>query len=122
VANGSLWFAARGWISAGILPGILSVPLAAAACAAAFFAALRQARPALPRRAVACAAGVILFLVSLAVSPRPSYAGRLFRSAMYGVFSGLDPSRQELRSVAESASTESEKRQAVAAWRRYGPR
>jgi hypothetical protein len=120
--NGSLWFVARGWISPGVLPGVLALPLAAAACGAALFVSLRQARAALPRQALAAAAGLVLFGASLAVAPAPSFGGRLFRSAMYGVFSGLDPARRELEAVARSASTESEKRQAAIAWRRFGPR
>jgi hypothetical protein len=71
---------------------------------------------------VAAAAGLALFGASLAVAPAPSFGGRLFRSAMYGVFSGLDPSREELKAVARSASTDSEKRHAAIAWRRFGPR
>ena len=121
-ANGSAWFVARGWISPGLLPGILSLPLAFALCGAALYASLRAARVTVPSRALAAAAGVLLFAASLALLPGPAYGGRLFRSAMYGVFSGLDPSREELKAVVQSATTDAEKRHAASAWRRFGPR
>jgi len=121
-ANGSVWFVVRGWVSPGLLPGILSLPLAFALCAVALYAGLRASRFSMPPKVLGALAGVLLFVASLAVAPGPSYGGRLFRSAMYGVFSGLDPSREELKAVVESAKTDAEKRHAALAWRRFGPR
>jgi hypothetical protein len=58
----------------------------------------------------------------LAVAPAPPFSVKLFRAAMYGAFSGLDPARNELKAVVLSASTESEKRRALSMWRHFGPR
>ena len=120
--HGSLWFVSHGWISPAVIPEGVALLLAIAACAAAVFVSLRRARLSPSRRAFAAIAGVALFAASLAVTPGPSYPARLFRSAMYGVFSGNDPDREELRRVVLSASTESEKRQAASSWAIYSPR
>jgi len=52
--------------------------------------------------------------------PDPAYGARLWRAAVFGAYSGLDPSRRELREVVLSARTAAERRQAMGAWRLYG--
>jgi hypothetical protein len=121
-ASGSLWFLARGWIAPSWLPGLPALLLGTAACALAVIVPLRVARPGAPRYSLGAAAGLSLFVLALAVPPSPSFSGRLFRTSMYGAFSGLDPSREELKAVVLSASTDAEKRMAASIWRRFGPR
>ena len=53
-------------------------------------------------------------------APRPSFPARLWRAAIFGAYSGLDPQRQELRRVVLEAATPAEQRQARGAWRLYG--
>src|SRR6185436_3937543 len=98
----------------------LLVPLALAA--AAVVLALRAVRPGQPHAALACAAGLLLFVLALRVPSGPDYGGRLFRAAMYGAYSGLDPGREELRAVVLSAKSPAERRQAIGFWGRYGVR
>ena len=54
--------------------------------------------------------------------PEPAYGARLWRAAVFGAYSGLDPDRRELREVVLSAQTAAERRQAMGAWRLYGLR
>jgi hypothetical protein len=54
--------------------------------------------------------------------PEIAYSARLWRAGTFGLYSGLDPSREELARVALSAQTPAESRQATGAWRAYGPR
>ncbi len=121
-ATGSLWFLSRGWIAPNLLSKSVSISLLvpAAILAAAGWAALHAARPLSPRSSFAAAAALALFAVTVAVAPKPSYGARLQRAAVYGRFSGLDPERRELKNVMNSASTPSEQRRAVSAWRQYG--
>src|SRR6185295_11434618 len=97
-ANASLWFLRHGWVAPNAVaaPGrvVFLVALACVAAAATF--ALAAARPGVPRAALAAAGGLVLFAVALAASPGPSYGARLFRAAVYGAYSGLDPERREL--------------------------
>ena len=122
MATGSLWFLSRGWIAPNLLSGAgwISLLVPAAIVVLAGWAAVRAARPLSPRSLFAVAAALALFVATVAVAPEPSYDGRLLRAAIYGRFSGHDPERRELRGVIDSASTPSEKRHAMSAWRQYG--
>jgi hypothetical protein len=121
-ATGSLWFLSRGWFAGNLLAGVGSVSLLlpAAAAMVAGGLALRAAGPLVPPPAVALAAALLFFAAPLASSPRPPYVGRLWRAAIFGAYSRLDPRRGELRRVALEASTPEEERQARGAWRLYG--
>jgi hypothetical protein len=70
---------------------------------------------------IAAAAAAAALAATCWLAPRPQFVARLWRAAVYGAFSGRDPRREELRRVALSASTPRERRQAVNAWRTYGP-
>ncbi len=122
-ASGSLWFLSRGWIAPNLLSrlGWVWLLLAAAAIAATGAAVLRAARPLSPRASLGALLGLLPFCALLLSPPEPSYNGKLWRAAIYGAYSGLDPSRGELKRVVLSASTPSERRQAMGAWRLYGP-
>jgi hypothetical protein len=125
-ANGSLWFLSRGWTAPNLLSilGLKLVSLIPAALAAGVAGglALAAARPLSPRPVIAAAAAAVALAGTCWLAPRPQYVARLWRAAVYGAFSGRDPRREELRQVALSASTPRERRQAVNAWRSYGPR
>jgi hypothetical protein len=123
-ATGSLWFLARGWFASNVMAGLggVSLLLPAAAVVVAGGLAFRAAGPLVPPPAVALAAALLLFAAPLAASPRPPYVGRLWRAAVFGAYSGLDPRRDELRRVVLEASTPQEQRQARGAWRLYGTR
>jgi hypothetical protein len=120
-ATGSLWFLQRGWAAPNLLASLhwASLLPPAALTVAAGFLALR-ARPLSGRALIAVAAGLLLLAATLLRPPALSYGARLWRAAIYGAYSGLDPEREELRSVARSASTPLEKGQAQGAWRLYG--
>jgi hypothetical protein len=81
---------------------------------------VRAARPLSPRPLVAVAAALVVFAATVAWAPEPLYDARLLRASVYGTFSGQDPQRLELQRVILSASTPSEKRRGMAAWRQYG--
>jgi hypothetical protein len=121
-ATGSLWFLQRGWIAPNLLAPLhwASLLPPAALTVAAGSLALRAARPFSVRTFIAVPAGLLLLAATLLRPPALSYGARLWRSAVYGAYSGLDPGREELRGVALSASTPLERRQAQGAWRLYG--
>lgn len=126
-ATASIWFLARGWVapSLGTVAGAgaaasLLPPIAAAVAALAL--SIRAAKPLVPAALFGVILGVTPLVVSCLVFPPPSYGARLWRSAVYGAYSGLDPRREELRRVVEAAATPIEQRQASGAWRIYGPR
>ncbi|HYR47119.1 MAG TPA: hypothetical protein VER78_08935, partial [Thermoanaerobaculia bacterium] len=123
-ASGSLWFLRHGWVNPSVLPaaGPIALILPLLAVAAAGFLAVRAARPAIPRFSIAVAGALALFVATLAASPAPSYAVRLWRGGVYGAFSGLDPRCEELRNVALAASSPAEQRAAKGMWRAFGPR
>jgi hypothetical protein len=122
-AAGSLWFLARGWFAPNLFSGLreVSLLLPAAAVAVAGGLALRAAAPLRPPAAAALAAALLLFAAPLAARPRASYGARLWRAAIFGAYSGLDPKREELRRVVGEASSDAERRQAAGAWKLYGP-
>ena len=123
-ATGSLWFLSRGWFAHNVMAGLggASLLLPAAAAVVAGGLALRAAGPLVPPAAVALAAALLAFAAPLASAPRPPYVGRLWRAAIFGAYSGLDPRREELRRVVLEAATPEEQRQARGAWRLYGAR
>jgi hypothetical protein len=116
-ANGSAWFLARGWVAPnvggafGLAPAV-SILIAAGATTLAFLFALSAARPLAPNAPAALLVGLAPLVVLLLRPPGLSYPARLLRAAIYGDYSGLDPNHEELRRVAESASTPAERRQA----------
>ena len=121
-ATGSLWFLSRGWFAGNLFSGLRGASLLfpAAAAAAAGGLALRAAGPLTPPSAAVLAAALLLFAAPLASPPSPPYGGRLWRAAIFGAYSGLDPRREELKRVVHEASTPIEERQARGAWRLYG--
>jgi hypothetical protein len=126
-ANGSWWFLERGWVAPnlGTATGVgaaasLLIPLAAAG--AALGLSLRAAKPIAPAAPLALLVGLAPLVVLCLRAPEPSYGGRLWRAAIYGAYSGLDPKRENLRRVALAATTAGERQQAAGAWRLYGPR
>jgi hypothetical protein len=123
-ATGSLWFLSRGWFAGNLLSGLggISLLFPAAAVAVAGGLALRAAAPLRPSSAAALAASLLLFAAPLASPPRAPYGGRLWRAAIFGAYSRLDPRREELKRVVLEAATPIERRQAIGAWRLYGPR
>ena len=122
--SGSAWFLARGWFAPNLLSGVgvLSLLVPAAVTAVAGGVALQAAGPLKPSGVVGLAAALFLFAVPMARPPHPPYGGRLWRAAVFGAYSGLDPRREELGRVVVEASTPLERRQATGAWRLYGPK
>lgn len=122
-ANGSLWFLRRGWIAPNVassLGGVaLVLPLAAVLCVMLFCLAAKERMT--PRGPLAVTLGLVAFIALLARPPQPGYGGRLWRAAMYGRYSGLDPDRRELKKVVLSARTPGERGRALATWKSYGP-
>lgn len=126
-ATGSEWFLARGWVAPSLLPesfggGLAALALAGMAFLLPLIFSLRAASPMLPREAVAVLLGLAPLAILLLRPPGIPFEGRLWRAAIFGAYSGRDPQREELRGVALSAATPSERRQAMGAWRLYGPR
>jgi hypothetical protein len=123
-ATATLWFLNRGWFAANAFFGWggMALLLPATAAAVAGGLALAAAAPVKPPSAAALAAALLLVGASLAVPAKLSYTGRLWRAAIFGAYSGLDPGRRELERVVAEASTPIERRQAAGAWRAYGPR
>jgi hypothetical protein len=122
----SAWFLARGWIAQSLATvlgagGTLSLALPALLTLLALGLVASAARPLRPAAPVAGLLGVLPLLVFLARPPALSFHGRLWRAAVFGAFSGRDPERRELRAAALEASTDPEKRRAMAMWRVYGP-
>ena len=115
-ANGSVWFLAHGWVapsaggSLGLAPAF-SIAVGAVAAALALFAAVSAARPLAPGAPAAVLIGLVPLGVLLLRPPALSYPARLLRAAIYGDYSGRDPNHDELRRVAERASTPAEHRQ-----------
>jgi len=126
-ANGSWWFLEHGWVApnlgtaAGVGTGAsLLVPLAAAG--AALGLSLRAARPFAFTASLTLLVGLAPLVALCLRPPELEYNARLWRAAVYGAYSGLDPKRENLRQVALAATTVGERRQAAGAWRLYGPR
>lgn len=126
-ATASAWFLERGWVAPnlGTLLGagaVTSLLLPAAAAVAALVVSILVAKPLLPSASIAALLGLLPLAILIAVAPHPSYGARLWRSAVYGAYSGRDPGREELRRVVLEAKTAPERRQALGIWRMYGPR
>ncbi len=122
-ATGSAWFLARGWTAptlAGI-SGIAGLLLPAAAFLAALALSIRASGPLAPRASVAALLGAAPLVLLLLRPPELVYGARLWRAAMFGAYSGRDPAREELKAVALEAATDGQRRQALGAWRIYGP-
>lgn len=125
-ASGSLWFLQRGWAAPGILgepPGWAPVAVVISAAAAALALAPAIASAQLPpgRVKLSILAGLLLFAVTLALAPRPSFWARLWRAEIFTSL-GRDPSFGELQDVVESARSPEERQRALISWRLYGPR
>ncbi len=121
--NGSLWFLARGWVAPGFPGrwGMAPPVLAGLATLVAGVASVRSAGGGAVRTATGAAVGVLLALALVLARPQPPFGARLWRAAVFGAYSGRDPERRELRDVALSARDPGERRQAMGAWRIYGP-
>jgi hypothetical protein len=123
----SAWFLARGWIAPNLgtvagVGAVVSLLLPAAAVAMAFLVSMRTAKPLAPAAPVASLLGITPLVALCLFPPPPTYTARLWRSAVYGAYSGLDPGRVELSRVVDAAVTAAERRQALGTWRVYGPR
>jgi hypothetical protein len=128
-ATGSGWFLARGWTAPSLLDalrggGWAALAMTWTAAAVAIALALRAAEspsPGPPMGAVALL-GLLPLLALVVFAPDLDFGGRLWRSSIFGAYSGRDPERRELREVARSAATPQQQRMAMGAWRIYGPR
>ena len=125
-ATASAWFLARGWVapSLGTILGAggigsLLVPLAVAI--GALVASIQAAKPLVPAAAVGALLGIAPLVAACLIPPPLTYGGELWRAAIYGAYSGRDPTRTELARVVDAAATPAERRQAQGAWRVYGP-
>jgi hypothetical protein len=120
-ASGSIWFLARGWIADNLMSGLgagaLLIPLLVTIAAGVAVFSWTADRRVLAAGALA---GAALFAVTLAAAPAPPYSGKLWRAAVYGDYSGKDPSRRELSAVIASAATLPERRMAQRAAAMYG--
>jgi hypothetical protein len=125
-ASGSSWFLARGWIGAHIGPAspagdAIAVLLALCVLLAGLTVSVRAAQPLTPRPLIGFVVGLVPLVVLLTRPPELGFSSRLWRAAIYGKYSGRDPTREELRRVILSAQTPAERRQAIGVWRSYGP-
>jgi hypothetical protein len=122
VAAGSRWFLERGWAAPNLLSrfSVFSLLVPAAVTVASALVALRSWTGAVSRSSAAVLAGLVLALPCLWIGREPAYSPRLWRAAVFGAYSGLDPRREELERVALSARTPAQMHQAAAAWRLYG--
>ncbi|HSS44769.1 MAG TPA: hypothetical protein VLO07_05440 [Thermoanaerobaculia bacterium] len=124
-ATASLWFLKRGWIAPNLFGAAgargLALPVAGAAVLVALATALAVAGLARRRRWSAWLLGGGALAVTLLFPPQISFGGRLWRAAVFGKYSGLDPKREELRRVMQAAATPSEQQRAADAWRLFGP-
>ena len=124
--TGSAWFLARGWVAPSLLPATTAgrlgaIAVGAAVALAGLIPALREPGPG-PQRSLAWAAlGLAPLALLLARPPELTFGGRLWRASVFGKYSGLDPSREELRRVIATASSPSEKQRSEDAWRLFGP-
>ncbi len=125
-ATSAAWFLAHGWVAQNLATifgaaGVVTLAPPALLTIVAVAAAARAARPTRPALPVALLIGLAPLVALLLRPPALSYSGRLWRAAQLGVFSGRDPRREELRSVALEAATPEERRRAIAFWRAFGP-
>lgn len=122
----SWWFLERGWVAPNLLPAtpagkLAAVLVALGVAAAAVALAASAARPLSPRVGWAAALGLFPLVLLLARPPVLTYGGRLWRAAVFGKYSGLDPRREQMSRVSATAVTPSEKQRAEDAWRLFGP-
>jgi hypothetical protein len=124
VGTGAAWFLARGWTAPNVASAgrVLSLLLPALVTLAAAAVAVRSSRLSVSRQVAGVLIGLALAGGAVLYRPEPAYGARLWRAAVFGAYSGLDPSRRELREVVLSARTAAERRQAMGAWRLYGSR
>ncbi len=125
-ATGALWFLERGWVAPNLLSslpagGAVALVVCGAAVALPLALGLRGVGATVPRRAVVVLVGLAPLAVLLLRPPELPFGARLWRAAVYGAYSGRDPRREELRAVVLTAATPTEQRQALGAWRVYGP-
>ena len=122
VAAGSEWFLQRGWVAPNLFSrySVLSLFPPAAVTIAMVVMALRSSSGHFLRSAAAVLAGLVLAFSTLWIGRDPAYGPRLWRAAIYGAYSGLDPRREELARAVLTASTPVERRRGAAAWRLYG--
>jgi len=122
VAAGSEWFLLRGWVAPNLFFrfSVLSLLPPAAVTVAAVSAAVRYSSGHFLRSGAALLTGLLLSFSTLWIGRAPAYGPRLWRAAIYGAYSGLDPRREELARVVLAAGTPVERRQGAAAWRLYG--
>ncbi len=125
VSAGSRWFLERGWVAAHLGPAgpagdVFSVLLMLAVLVAALAACVRPAEPMTPRPLPSLLLGLVPLAVLLARPAELGFSARLWRAAIYGKFSGHDPTREELRRVAATASAPEERRKAANVWKAYG--
>jgi hypothetical protein len=124
-ATASVWFLQRGWIAPNLAgaagASALALPVAVAAVLLALLAVLAVAGLTRRGRWRASLVGGGVLAVTLLFPPQISFGGRLWRAAVFGKFSGLDPKREELRRVMQTAATPSEEQRAADAWRLFGP-
>jgi hypothetical protein len=127
VATGSTWFLERGWVAPNLgtaagAGATASLLLPVAAVAGALLLSVRAAKPLRPAAPIGLLLGIAALIVLCLRAPQPTYVARLWRSAIYGAYSGLDPTRAELRRVVLAAATPRERQQALGTWRVYGTR
>ena len=123
--TGSLWFLAHGWIAPSLFGswgGAAALAVAAVVLAAALVLSARAAAPLAPKPAMCALLGLAPLAALLLHPPPVPYMARLWRAGVYGQYSDLDPGRRELVEVARAAATPEEQRDAMRAWRLFGPR
>lgn len=120
-ATASLWFLGKGWVAPATLAAP-SVALAISGLATAAAVAFSLAAAQLSRKTwwlTPIVAAVPLALLLAAPRELP-FGARLWRAAVFGRYSGRDPSRDELQKVIAEAGSDSERRRARDAWQMYG--
>lgn len=125
-ATASAWFLARGWVAPSLgtivgAGGVLSLLFPLGAAVGALVVSIRAAKPLAPPAPVGLLLGIVPLAAACLFPPPLTYGAKLWRSAIYGAYSGRDPSRRELARVVDAAATAAERRQALGAWRVYGP-
>jgi hypothetical protein len=126
-ATASAWFLARGWVAPNLgtivgAGGVLSLLLPLAVAVGALIVSVRAAKPLALAAPVGALLGIAPLVAACLFPPPVTYGAELWRSAIFGAYSGRDPARRELARVVDAAVTPLERRQALGAWRIYGPR
>ena len=120
VANASAWFLIRGWTAPNLFGehGIASLLLPAVLTASAAWLALRRCLS-MTQSCLAAAAAITAALALFLIRPEPAYGPRVWRAAIFGAYSGLDPERRELAHVGISGLSPEERKRVIEAWRLY---